>query len=52
MTDIAEWLKIYTEQVKRAFGGRVCFLGWLGCFARGYATARCDIDVVLILYKL
>ncbi len=52
MTDIAEWLKIYTEQVKRAFGGRVCFLGLQGSFARGEATERSDIDVVLILEKL
>lgn len=52
MSDIDAWLKLYAAAVKRAFGGRIKFIGIQGSYARGEADENSDIDVVLILDTL
>ena len=52
MPIIDAWLKLYTAAVKRAFGGRIKFIGIQGSYARGEADENSDIDVVLILDAL
>lgn len=52
MPDIDEWLQLYAAAVKRAFGGRIKFIGIQGSYARGEANENSDIDVVLILDEL
>ena len=46
---IESWMADYCQAVNKTFGARVRFIGLQGSFARGEATARSDIDAVLIL---
>lgn len=52
MINIEDWLSIYQQTVCKEFGGRVLFIGIQGSYARGEATDKSDIDVVLILDRL
>lgn len=51
MIEKEKWLKEFVEQVKEAFGIRITFIGIQGSYARGEATEKSDIDVVVILDK-
>lgn len=52
MIDIKIWMKAFTEKAERTFAGRVWFIGLQGSYARGEATEKSDIDVVVILDEL
>ncbi len=47
--DITQWMEVFTEAVRHAFGERVRCIGLQGSRARGEAEADSDIDVVVIL---
>lgn len=49
MIDINNFTKLYVKQTKQIFGDRVWFIGLQGSYARGEATDKSDIDIVLIL---
>ena len=52
MIDISIWLYSFLKKLDETFGERVFFAGYQGSFARGEATEKSDIDVVVILDKL
>lgn len=52
MIDISIWTDRFLKALKDSFGGRVCFVGLQGSYARGEATAQSDIDPVVILDAL
>lgn len=52
MIDIERWIKGFTERVNAVFESRVWFLGLQGSYARGEATDKSDIDVVVILDRV
>lgn len=49
MINIDAWVKHYQQAINAAFPDRVVLMGLQGSFARGEATERSDIDMVLIL---
>ena len=52
MIDISIWLYSFLKKLDETFGERVFFAGYQGSYARGEATEKSDIDVVVILDKL
>ncbi|OQB20602.1 MAG: ASCH domain protein [Firmicutes bacterium ADurb.Bin182] len=52
MFSIERWMEQYLEAVRLVFGKRIMFAGLQGSYARGEATEKSDIDVVLILDTL
>ncbi|NCA92915.1 nucleotidyltransferase domain-containing protein, partial [bacterium] len=46
-----KWLDSFTKSVKDTFGQRIVCAGIQGSCARGEATEKSDIDVVVILDK-
>ena len=50
--DIQSWMQRLTEELRRALGGRLLFVGLQGSYGRGEATESSDIDAVVILDKL
>lgn len=52
MIDIKSWISLYKETVLKVFGERVLFIGLQGSYARGEASDKSDIDVVMILDKI
>ncbi|MEG1968257.1 MAG: nucleotidyltransferase domain-containing protein [Clostridia bacterium] len=52
MINLQEWLCAYQKAMNTAFGNRVLFIGLQGSYARGEATEKSDLDVVLILDRV
>ncbi len=52
MTDITAWIEIFLHGLNEIFENRVWFVGLQGSYARGEATEKSDIDVVVILDEL
>lgn len=52
MIDINLWMERFTKLLKETFDERIYFVGLQGSQARGEATEKSDIDVVVILDKL
>ena len=52
MIDISLWLKDFINAINKEFADRVWFIGLQGSYARGEATEKSDIDVVVILDDL
>ena len=52
MIQTERWLELYREAILGEFGERVLFIGLQGSRARGEATDRSDIDVVLVLDRM
>ena len=52
MIDMSEWLGHFLLGLKDSFGDRLFFVGLQGSYARGEATEKSDIDVVVILDEL
>ena len=52
MIDINIWTDKFLKALNEAFPNRVCFVGLQGSYARGEATDKSDIDMVVILDKL
>lgn len=52
MTDIDNWIKLFTAALDEAFPSRVLFIGLQGSYSRGEATDQSDIDMVVILDTL
>lgn len=50
--DLSPWLDQFRAGLLQAFGPELVFLGIQGSYARGEATHRSDIDVVVILEQL
>ena len=50
--EITSWLNIFLQTLNEIFGERVYFVGLQGSYARGEATGKSDIDVVVILDEL
>lgn len=49
MIEAQKWMPDVLEQLKGAFGARLCFLGLQGSYRRGEATETSDIDLVVLL---
>ena len=52
MIDITEWMQNFLQTLNNTFANRVWFVGLQGSFARGEATEKSDIDIVVILDEL
>lgn len=52
MIDITNWMQYFTQKLNETFENRVWFVGLQGSYARGEATERSDIDIVVILDEL
>ena len=52
MIDISVFVDGFLKALDRAFANRVWFVGLQGSYARGEATDKSDIDIVVILDKL
>lgn len=52
MIDINIWTDKFIKALNETFPYRVCFVGLQGSYARGEATDKSDIDMVVILDKL
>ena len=52
MIEITSWLNNFLQTLNETFGERVYFVGLQGSYARGEATGKSDIDVVVILDEL
>ncbi len=52
MIEITAWTNIFLNALNETFGERVWFVGLQGSFARGEATEKSDIDMVVILDEL
>ena len=52
MIEITNWVNEFLSALNKQFGNRVCFVGLQGSFARGEATEKSDIDIVVILDEL
>lgn len=52
MICIEGWMEDFEAALDAAFPGRLDFLGLQGSYARGEATEKSDIDVVVILDTL
>ena len=50
--DLTSWTDEFLQALSQAFGERVWFVGLQGSYARGEATAKSDIDLVVILDEL
>lgn len=50
--NIEQWMQLYVDAVRRAFGGRVDFIGLQGSRGRCESREDSDIDAVLILDRL
>ncbi len=49
MIEITSWINNFLNALNENFGDRVCFVGLQGSYARGEATAKSDVDMVVIL---
>lgn len=52
MIDIASWIDDFLKALDKTFLERVVFVGLQGSYARGEATEKSDVDLVLILDEL
>ena len=52
MIDISSFLNLFLQGLENTFSDRVWFVGLQGSYGRGEATARSDIDMVVILDEL
>jgi len=52
MIEITAWINTFLKALNDYFGDRVWFVGLQGSFARGEATEKSDIDMVVILDEL
>ena len=52
MIDISTWMKDFLQALRAVFSERIFFVGLQGSYARGEATEKSDIDVVVILDEL
>ena len=52
MIEITSWINNFLQALTKNFGERVYFVGLQGSYARGEATGKSDIDVVVILDEL
>ena len=52
MIEITNWVNEFLSALNKQFGNRVWFVGLQGSFARGEATEKSDIDIVVILDEL
>ncbi len=52
MIDISAWMKGFLQALRAVFSERIFFVGLQGSYARGEATEKSDIDVVVILDEL
>ena len=52
MIEITSWINNFLQALTKNFGERVYFVGLQGSYARGEATEKSDIDVVVILDEL
>ena len=52
MIDITTWMQNFLQELNKTFANRVWFVGLQGSFARGEATEKSDIDIVVILDEL
>ena len=43
------WMEAFMARMRQAFGDRLAFVGLQGSRARGEATPKSDIDVVVVL---
>ena len=50
--EIEIWLQDFTKKLFDIFGNRIKFIGLQGSYKRGEASAKSDIDIVIILDKL
>jgi len=50
--EITSWINNFLQALTKNFGKRVYFVGLQGSYARGEATGKSDIDVVVILDEL
>jgi len=50
--DINTWMKAFLQTLNETFESRVWFVGLQGSFARGEATEKSDIDIVVILNEM
>ena len=46
------WMEAFIRRMRQAFGDRLAFVGLQGSRARGEATPKSDIDVVVVLDRL
>ena len=46
------WMEAFIARMRQAFGDRLAFVGLQGSRARGEATPKSDIDVVVVLDRL
>lgn len=46
------WMETFAARMRQTFGDRVAFIGLQGSRARGEATPKSDIDVVVVLDRL
>lgn len=46
------WCRELLRALQREFGGRLCFFGLQGSYARGEATEQSDIDLVVLFNRL
>lgn len=52
MIEITSWINNFLQALTKNFGERVYFVGLQGSYARGEATEKSDIDIVVILDEL
>ena len=52
MIDISAFMDNFLKALDRTFANRVWFVGLQGSYARGEATDKSDIDIVVVLDKL
>ena len=52
MIDISTWMHVFMQALTEHFGERVWFVGLQGSYARGEATDKSDLDLVVILDEL
>jgi len=52
MIDINIWMDKFLNKLDSTFGNRIWFVGLQGSYARGEATEKSDIDVVVIFDEL
>ena len=50
--DIFTWMNEFLQTLTKTFGERIWFVGLQGSYGRGEATAKSDIDIVVILDEL
>lgn len=49
---IESWVSDFTERLRRAFGGRLVYIGLQGSYRRGEADVESDIDIMTVLDRL